>query len=302
MHMRSSENLRAYWRALVNLLVGGNLLSLSLWRDPRRMVGYAGECWFLLKTYADRRRVCQKNVFEVIASEGAPSSLDVKFVPHPMGQGAWFGAVPSYTVDIVSLCLLCSLLKPKVVFEVGTLDGYTSLHLAMNAGPEAHVYTLDLPMEGAKTHLRNTWVDMRHIEQHERIRKYLFDGRPEMDNITCLFSDSATFDYQPYLGRVDLFFIDGAHSYEYVRSDTLNALRCCHTGSVIAWHDFGRTGVNGVSKWLVEFSRDHRVYSVPGGSLAFMVVESAPNENAGSDPRDRPEHAPSTEEAPAASA
>jgi hypothetical protein len=71
---------------------------------------------------------------------------------------------------------------------------------------------------------------------------------------------------------VDLFFIDGAHSYEYVRQDTLNALKCCRKGGVIAWHDFGRSGVNGVSRWICELAQEHKVYSVPGSSLAFMVV------------------------------
>jgi hypothetical protein len=72
---------------------------------------------------------------------------------------------------------------------------------------------------------------------------------------------------------VDFFFIDGAHSYKYVRSDTLNALKCCHPGSVVAWHDFGRMGVNGVTKWLLELSREgHDIYAIHGGSLAFMVI------------------------------
>ena len=44
-------------------------------------------------------------------------------------------------------------------------------------------------------------------------------------------------------------------------------------GSVIAWHDFGRFGVNGVTRWLREFSRNHAVYCVPGGSLAYMRIE-----------------------------
>jgi hypothetical protein len=90
-----------------------------------------------------------------------------------------------------------------------------------------------------------------------------------------LFGDSATFNYSPYYGRIDLFFVDGSHSYEYVRSDTLNAMKCCRPGGVIAWHDFGRVGVNGVSRWLLEFSKQHPVYSVPGGSIAFCVIPSA---------------------------
>jgi hypothetical protein len=267
------EVLRTVWRAAVNAAAGGNLVSLGLWRHPGRVAAYGSECWFLFKTYSDTRGLPQKNVFEVIGPRRGENTLSIKLVANPTGDGGWFRAVASYTVDIVSLCLLASLIDPRVIFEVGTLDGYTSLHLAMNAPPESHVYTLDLPVVGPSPQLRTTWVDVRHIDKHGKIRKYLFDGRPEADRITCLFGDSATFDYSPYLERVDLFFIDGAHSYEYVRSDTLNALRCCHKGSVIAWHDFGRTGVNGVSKWLLEFSRNHKVYSIPGGSLTFMVVE-----------------------------
>jgi hypothetical protein len=88
-----------------------------------------------------------------------------------------------------------------------------------------------------------------------------------------LFGDSASFDFSPFAGAVDLFFIDGAHSYEYVRSDTLRALQCVRPGGVIAWHDFGRTGVNGVSRWLLEMhSRQWPVCAAPGGSLAYMIV------------------------------
>jgi hypothetical protein len=87
-------------------------------------------------------------------------------------------------------------------------------------------------------------------------------------------ADSAKFDYSPFNRRVDLFFIDGAHSYPYVRDDTLKALECCRPGSVIAWHDYGRHGVNGVSRWLHEFSRGRKIYCIPGGgSLAYMRVE-----------------------------
>jgi hypothetical protein len=53
----------------------------------------------------------------------------------------------------------------------------------------------------------------------------------------------------------------------------LHALVCCHPGSVIAWHDFGRMGVNGVTRWLVEFARTRPVYAIPGGSLAFTVIQ-----------------------------
>lgn len=76
--------------------------------------------------------------------------------------------------------------------------------------------------------------------------------------------------YSPWHGQVDFFFVDGAHSYEYVKSDTENALRCVREGGIIAWHDFGRRGVNGVSRLIGELAAEgQKIYVVPGGSLAY---------------------------------
>jgi len=187
-----------------NLLLGGNLISLALIRNPKMMLQYISETLFLYKTFAAKRGIPQ---------------------------------------------------------------------IALNSPDDAKIYTLDLPMgEKIAPQLKTTMVDGMHIESHLGQRQYAFDNTAVAEKITCLFGDSAAFDFSPFHNQIDLFFIDGAHSYEYVRSDTLNALRCCHPGSVIAWHDFGRVGVNGVSKWILEFARTHQVYCVPGSSLAFMRV------------------------------
>lgn len=85
--------------------------------------------------------------------------------------------------------------------------------------------------------------------------RYIFENCKAASKITCLFGDSATFNFSSFYEKVDFFFIDGAHSYEYVRSDTLNALKCCHQGSVIAWHDFGRVGVGGVPDGFLNFQK-----------------------------------------------
>jgi len=251
-----------------NMILGANLVSMPLWRNPRRFAGYASEMLFFHKSLTNTRGISQKNVFEVLGNGDAICDVRLALMP---GKEHWFHPVSSYAVDIVSLCMLTRLVKPRVIFEIGTLRGYTTLHFALNAAVDVQVYTLDLPSNGTeRPRLATTYIDDLHIASQKR--EYLFNGSAVEDTIQCLFGDTATFDFTPYNGKVDLFFIDGAHSYEYVRSDTLNALRCCHPGSVVAWHDFGRMGVNGVSKWLVEFSKDHQIYSVPGGSLAFMVV------------------------------
>jgi hypothetical protein len=56
-----------------------------------------------------------------------------------------------------------------------------------------------------------------------------------------------------------------------VKSDTQNALKCCHRGSVIAWHDYGRAQF-GVTRYLDEMAEEREIYVVPCGSLAFTIL------------------------------
>jgi len=273
--MRLIETAKALAAAGANVLIGGNVVSLGLLAKPGRLMDYARQCRCLYATYADRRGLPQRNVFQVLKNgDEVTQTKEVTLAWQTLPRGeSWFVPLASYLADLVQLCLLCRLLDAKVIFEIGTLQGYTTLHFALNSRPDGEVYSLDLPPEGGSAPaLRTTVIDERLIHKLGTKRQYVFDGLPAAQKIHCLYGDSATFDYTPFAGKVDLFFIDGAHSYDYVRSDTMNALKCCHPGSVIAWHDFGRFGVNGVSKWLWELSQKHEVYSIPGGSLAFMVV------------------------------
>lgn len=252
-----------------NVLVGGNLRALGLIGEPRRLVHYASESLFLYKTLSGARELPQQSVAAAFPGMG-PRQITLA----GLDDDAWSGPVASYTADLVALCLLCRYLQPRIVFEIGTLNGFMAYHFALNS-PDARVFTLDLPKAGSDgaTVLGVTPLDRMHIAAARSAAEYCFAGTPEAGRIECLFGDSATFDYSPYHGRVDLFFIDGAHSYEYVASDTGNALRCCRPGGIIAWHDYGRAGVNGVSRFLAELRRSgHDVRSVPGSSVAFFQI------------------------------
>lgn len=242
-----------YLIAMRNLLTGANLKALRLPLHEARY--YAGECLFLDRAMHPNGDLPQKAVWDALGASG-----EVPIVLCPEVAEEWFRSVASYSADLVGLCAIAQILKPKVIFEIGTYKGSGAIHLSANA-PEAEVYTLDLaPNEVPR--LATTIVDQAMLGTggFEHLGK----------RIHRLYGDSATFDFIPFHQRVDLFFIDGAHSYEYVRSDTRRALRCAHEGSVIAWHDYGRCGLNGVSRWLHEFREDRKIYRVPGGSLAYM--------------------------------
>lgn len=269
--MKLKTSLQIFGILARNALLGGNIASLWLWRHPRLMADYMRQCLFLFQTYTSTRGLPQKNVFEVLPNQGVEmirlSNLDQSTSLY--GE-PWFHAITSYSVDLINLCLVCQISTPKVVFEIGTLRGYTAFHFALNTPDESQIYTLDLPSD-QRGALNTTGIDNAHVEAHSLIKINVGENLPEARKISYLFGDSATFDYSNWYGKCDFFFIDGAHSYEYVRSDTLNALECCHSGSVIAWHDYGRLGVNGVTRWLNELSRTEEIYVIPGGSLAFMV-------------------------------
>jgi len=254
-----------------SVLVGGNLAALRLLSRPRKLVRYVQENLLLYRSLTAEGGIRPKNVYEVLKPR---VDMEQVVLGNLSDGDALFTLGPSFAIDIVSLCLICRILKPKRVFEIGTLNGYTSLHFALNTADDAVVFTLDLPKgQGVRPRLKTERADDKGIDLHARTNAYCFERSQVAPKIQTLFGDSAVFDFSPFHGTVDFFFVDGAHSYDYVRSDTINALKCCHPGSVIAWHDFGRVVVDGVAKWVTEFARDHEVYSVPGGSLAFTVLK-----------------------------
>jgi predicted O-methyltransferase YrrM len=251
-----------------NLALGGSVASLGLLGKPRTLFEYATESLFLYKSLSGTRGIPEKFVFEVLPCQ---QHYDLAIANFQCEEG-WIRRTSSYSTDLISLCQLCHALDPAVIFEIGTLRGYTALHMAMNTSPGCKIFTLDLPKNGSrpKVRLRTTLMDDLHSGME--VAEYYFCQTPQAEKIELLFGDSAAFDFSPYQRKVDLFFIDGAHSYDYVRSDTENALACVRPGGVIAWHDFGRMGLNQVSKYLLELSRKLAIYSVPGASLAFAVL------------------------------
>jgi methyltransferase family protein len=250
---------------LRNLTTGTNLDSLRMLRSPRKLATYATECLFLRRCLYPVNDLPQRGICEVF---GVDSGIPV-ILHESAASPYWLCPVASFAADLMAMCMLCQIVRPKLIFEIGTFHGSGALHWASNA-PNAQVYTLDLPPKCTPV-LSTTQVDKLHIQEQHNGKRLLFNEKPEAVRIHCLYGDSANFDYTPFLEKVDLFFIDGAHSYEYVRSDTRNALRCCHPGSVIVWHDYGRMGFNGVSRWLHEFAtQGHEIYRIPGGSLAYM--------------------------------
>lgn len=96
-----------------------------------------------------------------------------------------------------------------------------------------------------------------------------FKGQPEASRIEPLTGDSATFDFGPYLGKMDAIFIDASHSYSYVKADTEAALKMLSPQGTILWHDY--PAYPGIFAYLNELGAalDRKIYHILGTGLAF---------------------------------
>lgn len=136
---------------------------------------------------------------------------------------------------LVSLVSLGRLLDARSVFEIGTYNGLTALTLARNL-PKAVVHTLDLPPSSTPV-LEILPSDRGNLIDFPQ-RAY--EGTPEEKRIVQHLGDSAQFDFSPFRGACDLVYVDGAHSFEYVKSDTEAAFEMVRAKGAIVWDDYWR--------------------------------------------------------------
>lgn len=139
-------------------------------------------------------------------------------------------------VDMVYVCAIPKLREAKKIFEIGTYRGQTTCGFA-DVCEDAEIYTLNLPPD-----------------QDGRYGEYIgsfIKTSPNKQRIHQVFSDSKDFDTKPYQKTMDFVFVDGDHSYEYVKNDTEKAFELLAPNGAIAWHDFA-----GKSEGVVRFLRE----------------------------------------------
>lgn len=145
-------------------------------------------------------------------------------------------------LELACLGYLMQNLRPQLVFEIGTFVGRTTRLLAVNASPNCQIVTLDLPPEQVE---HNIGEDYKHA--------------PEAFRIQQVYGDSRTFDFSPWHGKCDFVWVDACHDYDYVVSDTKNALQLCRPGGGwIGWHDYRHTAWwSGVTRAVRQLHRDY---------------------------------------------
>ena len=180
-----------------------------------------------------------------------------------------------HNTDSFELLSIASLLKDNAaatIFEIGTYDGRTTMAMALNlVKEESHIFTLNLPPETSNVMLDTSIVDVQLASKVVSGERFI--NTPQQKYITQLWGDSATFDFSPYFNTIDFVFIDGAHSEDYVKSDTKTALQLIKkSGGVIMWHDAHLFGVvKFLNPWIQE--NNLPVYFIKNTSLAVAWVQ-----------------------------
>jgi hypothetical protein len=166
--------------------------------------------------------------------------------------------------EALALGSLARLSNARRVFEFGTYRGISSSQLALNLAPDGKLLTLDLPPSHSPLKFALKEPDEIRIA-NEELKGDLIpqELRPRVE---FLYGDSAAFDETPYVGSLDLVFVDGAHTFDYVQSDSLKGWRMLRPGGFLVWHDC-RAQTPDVVRFLV--SSPYHPIRIEGTSLAF---------------------------------
>ena len=180
------------------------------------------------------------------------------------------------TSDFEAWILAVLAKQAKRMFEVGTGSGKTAYLLARNAPDDGKVTTLTLRSEETNLSKYETGNDFKAsatAREQAAFSEFLYSGTEVEPKIHQLFCDSKAFDEMPYVEQFDLIFVDGNHTYSYVRSDTEKALQMLRAGGTILWHDYrGPRIVKGTWRYLNELARELPLFHIADTSLVAYTA------------------------------
>lgn len=171
-----------------------------------------------------------------------------------------FRAGNTSAVELAYLANIVKIVKPRVCLEIGTFNGRSTLHIALNARQDAKIYTLDLPSEDREETFKNIEL-LFDKEQYNYLR----------NRIKPLYGDSRDYDFGFLKSSVDFAFVDGCHSEDYVLNDSKVVMEVLKPGGVVVWHDY--LVWDGVTKALDSFAQMNpalNMVHIRGTSLVIL--------------------------------
>jgi predicted O-methyltransferase YrrM len=257
MILSANKNLRLF----CGLLETMNFLTLKLaWKQRSNLRRFPGQMFRSYMSLVKQDRWQSKDVFEIF-----PGCEQVRVTIDHLSEPNIYAPLD----DLTRVALITKLVAPKNVFEIGTFRGRTALNFALNSPPDCTVYTLDLPPDAKPRAIeRANIADAKLIAKTAPELRYT--GTDVAHKIKQLYGDSQEFDFRPYFGKMDLVYVDGAHHYDAVSLDTMNALEMLKPGGVLLWDDFADYGdYNDVTRAVLDLIPAEEVIQIDHTHTAF---------------------------------
>jgi hypothetical protein len=169
--------------------------------------------------------------------------------------------------DLAALAAITKRKQPRSIFEIGTFEGLSTVVFVKNAGPDVVMHTLDLPHDQGKIS-RTERSFAAHSISEAYSSGHLIDEFEIRGRTHAYWGDSAIFDFNPFVGTMDLFFVDGAHTEDYVASDSCHAFDCIAADGWVLWHDCFTPQVFKVLKQIAETTK---LYQIRGTNLVLAM-------------------------------
>ena len=175
--------------------------------------------------------------------------------------------------------IIASLSKiSKNIFEFGTCSGKTTYLMGLNSDKDTKIISITLNKNEISEVLKkkeDNEVSFRNIVNESIYSKFLFSGEDVEKKIKVIFQNSLEFNHQEYIGKMDLIFIDGGHTYSVVKNDSEKAFSMLSKNGIILWHDYvpGKQSAKDVVKYIHEISKNKEILNIKGTTLAYFKNE-----------------------------
>jgi predicted O-methyltransferase YrrM len=183
--------------------------------------------------------------------------------------------VVGMTSDYESWILSCLSKISDNIFEFGTCSGKNTMLMALNSKENSKIISLTLNQNQLKKlslDKKDNNTSIKNIINESNYEKFLFSGKKIEKKIEVIFIDSRELDTKKYLGKFDLIFIDGGHTYSLVKSDSEKAFEMLSCKGIIIWHDYvvGKKSCKDVCKYISELEKEKKIFHIKNTSMCYF--------------------------------
>lgn len=168
--------------------------------------------------------------------------------------------------EVLILSLLIKSYNPRTILEIGTFNGLTTYHMALNSPATTKIHTLDVENQ-INFVQKNTWDEDLKFILSENKKQKVYGSSLIKNKIQEHIGNSLDYDFSQF-EQPEIIFIDGGHDYHVVASDTRKSLNILRSQGLIVWHDYS-CHCEGVYRFLNELSLSLPLEHIEGSSLVI---------------------------------